>query len=138
VLDWNEYDRWMKSSDATLKSARADPDLNWACFKAERAAQLALKALLHLIGKPAWGHGLISLAESTSISGYDMVCLQFLSRLYISSRYPDAFPERSAEDYFSEEDKQKATECSKKIIDWVKSVAGDLRRAEEAQGRGHG
>ncbi|BBL47653.1 hypothetical protein MJ1HA_1754 [Metallosphaera sedula] len=35
MLDWSEYERWMRASLSTLKSAEKDNDYNWACFKAE-------------------------------------------------------------------------------------------------------
>ncbi len=45
--------RWMKAARQALESAKADlsrGDYNWACFKAEQAAECALKGLLRGLG----------------------------------------------------------------------------------------
>ncbi|WP_449462346.1 HEPN domain-containing protein [Tardisphaera miroshnichenkoae] len=132
VLDYPEYSRWISAAKRSLDSARSDPDSSWACFKAEQSAQLAIKALLHLLGKAAWGHGLLRLAHETGINGYDLQCLQFLSRLYIPTRYPDALPEGEPSEYFSEEDKRKAIQCANAIITWVEEVEQSLARQEKS------
>ncbi|MGB9740257.1 MAG: HEPN domain-containing protein [Candidatus Bathyarchaeia archaeon] len=45
----DEYRRWISSSKEALDSARGDlerGDSNWACFKAQQAAEFVVKALL--------------------------------------------------------------------------------------------
>lgn len=67
MLDEDEYSRWIKSSMRTLDSARGDlsrGDYNWACFKAQQAAELAVKALLHGLGLPAHGHSVSKLISN--------------------------------------------------------------------------
>lgn len=54
-MDIEEYERWIKSAEKTLQSAKEDlerGDYNWACFKAQQAAEKALKAFLYGLGKP--------------------------------------------------------------------------------------
>ncbi|WP_238025046.1 MULTISPECIES: HEPN domain-containing protein [Metallosphaera] len=139
MLDWSEYERWMRASVSTLRSAEKDSDFNWACFKAEQAAQLSVKAYLILIGKQYFGHDLPSLLKRTGldISGPMMDCALFLARIYIPSRYPDVLPEEAIpQESYSESDKQKAIECASKIIDMVKVAGEDLRRKEKAEGSG--
>ena len=132
VLDYQEYARWIAAAKRSLDSAKSDPDNSWACFKAEQSAQLAFKALLHLLGKAAWGHGLLRLAKETGISGYDLECVQFLSRLYIPTRYPDALPEGEPSEYFSQEDKRKAIQSSPDIVSWVEKVEQSLAGQEKS------
>ena len=53
-LDEEEYNRWMKNAQTTLRSAINDKSsqfYNWACFKAQQAAEYAVKAYLRGIGK---------------------------------------------------------------------------------------
>lgn len=59
MLDEDKYARWIRSSKGTLRSAKGDldrGDYNWACFKAQQAAEFAVEALLHGIGFHACGH----------------------------------------------------------------------------------
>jgi len=140
MLDWNEYERWMKSSVLTLESARKDSDFNWSCFKAEQAAQLAVKAYLILVGKSYFGHDLVTLLRNTELQLDKEIlqCANFLIKVYIPSRYPDALPEGvSPHEVYDEEDKQKAIECASKIINLVKEAGEDLRRKEEGEGKGN-
>lgn len=62
-MDIEEYERWIKSAEKTLQSAKGDlerGDYNWACFKAQQAAE---KAFLYGLGKPKKGHLLIQLLD---------------------------------------------------------------------------
>ncbi|MGH7719739.1 MAG: HEPN domain-containing protein [Gemmatimonadaceae bacterium] len=60
-MDVAEFQRWRTAADEARRAAvlQAGGDgHNWACFLAEQAAQLALKALLHEVGAGPWGHDL--------------------------------------------------------------------------------
>ncbi len=99
LVDADEFRRWRAEADAALRSARlqADAELhNWACFAAEQAAQLAVKGLLHGLGRGPWGHDLVRLGELLSEVGEVPTAvadsLRRLSRHYIPARYPDAHP----------------------------------------------
>jgi len=53
IFDQEEYRRWMKQAEATLSSAKRDKDYgdyNWCCFKAQQAAEFAVKGLLYGVG----------------------------------------------------------------------------------------
>ena len=53
-----EYERWMKQAEKTLHSDFRDlegEDYEWASFKAQQAAELAVKALLRGMGLPQLG-----------------------------------------------------------------------------------
>jgi len=138
MFDWNEYERWIRSALATFESAKRDNDFNWACFKAEQAAQLAVKAYLILVGKSYFGHDLITLLRNTGLQLDKEIlqCANFLTKVYIPSRYPDALPEGvSPYEVYDEEDKQKAIECASKIINLVKEAGENLRRKEKGEGK---
>lgn len=99
LVDGDEFRRWRAEADAALRSARlqAGAELhNWACFAAEQAAQLAVKGLLHGLGRGPWGHDLVRLGELLAEVGEIPTAvadsLRRLSRHYIPARYPDAHP----------------------------------------------
>jgi HEPN domain-containing protein len=97
-LDESEYRRWREEADQALAGARAQGEAgihNWACFGAEQSAQLALKAILHGVGRAPWGHDLLRLDQMASEAGLETPpevadALERLARHYIPARYPDA------------------------------------------------
>ncbi len=103
-LDRDEYQRWRSEAGHALDSSRREAAAgahNWSCFLAEQAAQLAMKAVLHGLGRGAWGHDLMRLGEETAGAGIPVStevrdALARLSRHYIPARYPDAHPAGSA------------------------------------------
>jgi HEPN domain-containing protein len=115
-LDDEEFRRWRTEADRALRSARlqAREELhNWACFAAEQAAQLAVKGLLHGIGRGAWGHDLVHLGEMLGDGEIDVPAdladrLRRLGRHYIPARYPDAHPAGPAGSHYGEADAAEA------------------------------
>ncbi len=58
MFDNDEFERWMAQASDTLNSARQDyssKSYNWSCFKAQQAAEYAVKALLKGLGISAYG-----------------------------------------------------------------------------------
>ena len=46
MFDREEFERWLKQAEKTLESAERDKnneDYNWCCFKAQQAAEYAVK-----------------------------------------------------------------------------------------------
>jgi len=137
VLDVEEYSRWLRAAEKTLESARADMergDHNWACFKAQQAGELAIKALLYGIGEPAYGHSVARLVERASrILSMEappgvLECGKLLDKLYIPTRYPDAWSEGEPHYYYTRRDSENAIRCAREVIEWVKQVWGTLLR----------
>ncbi len=135
MRDEEEYTRWMKSAQATLASARSDAREgfhNWACFKAQQAAELALKALSWGLGVPVRGHSvsrmLRELAEATGSPIEELGdCARFLDSLYIPTRYADAWSEGSPQDYYGEQESRRAIQCAEKLLEWVKGIWRSLQ-----------
>ena len=72
MLDEREFERWFEAAKRGLESARGDldrEDYNWACFKAQQAAELAVKGLLHGLGMPAYGHSVSRLLRQLEEKG---------------------------------------------------------------------
>jgi len=82
----------MRQAVYMLNAIRADVEYgaySWACFKAQQAAELALKALLKALGKPAFGHNLVQffkeLAEHCGGADSELaLCIGYLDKLYPS------------------------------------------------------
>ena len=126
-VDWEEYNRWMRQALHTLRLIDADIEYggySWACFKAQQAAEYALKAILRCLGRPAFGHELRSLClEVREICG-DVPkdvwrCVLMLDKMYIPTRYPDAFSSGSPFEYYNREEAEEAKSCAEKVISWI-------------------
>ena len=138
MLDETEYSRWISSAKKTLESARGDlsrGDYNWTCFKAQQAAEMAVKALLHGLGLPAYGHSISKLLINLRSKGLqvpnDIIDIaKSLDKYYIPTRYPNAWVEGSPHEYYTKGDADSAIECARNIIEWVEEVWRYLRRGE--------
>ncbi|MGH8884082.1 MAG: HEPN domain-containing protein [Egibacteraceae bacterium] len=142
MLDDDEYDRWHRTAEHNLTSARVLADAgshDLACFHAGMAAQLVIKGLLHGIGAGAgrWGHDLMGLgrALADAIGGElpeDLQAgLRGLSRHYIATRYPDAYPVGTPGEHYGTEDADTAIAQAKAVVEFVSSCWAQL--AEEAE-----
>ncbi|HIQ00218.1 TPA: HEPN domain-containing protein [Candidatus Bipolaricaulota bacterium] len=133
MWDLAEYRRWFGQAEHTLASARRDAegsDYSWACFKAEQAAQLALKALLIGQGVAAFGHSTRELVEKVRGLGLEVphqveAAARGLERHYIPSRYPDAYPSGSPYQFYDREDAERALEQAQAVLDFVRGAMAD-------------
>ena len=140
VLDVKEYRRWMSQARKTLELVDADIEYggySWACFKAQQAAEYALKALLMLYGEPLFTHDLSRLLRRASeLCGEEppeevVECVFMLDKMYIPPRYPDAFPEGAPWEHYTRREALEAKECAVRVVRWVERCAA---RALEAAG----
>ncbi len=139
VLDEKEFDRWMRQAEHNLASAERDAyegDYGWACFKAQQAAEMAVKALLLGLGQPAWGHSVLALLKQIaglqiSVSPELLECAQRLDRLYIPPRYPNAHPAGSPYEFYNATDAQQAISDARQVIEFVRQA---FRNAQMAFG----
>src|SRR5919204_4944936 len=112
MRDDAEFERWRAEADRALAGARVQAEAglhNWSCFAAEQAAQLAMKALLHGLGRGPWGHDLVRLGESAAAAGLEIPAnevdaMRRLGRHYIPARYPDAHASGPASAHYGERD----------------------------------
>ena len=132
----------MRHAVHTLGSIRADMDYgsySWACFKAQQAAELALKAILRAVGRPAFGHNLIQLyreAQELCSGGGDdlMLCVGYLDKLHVPPRYPDAFTEGSPFERFTRQEAEMASNARKRLLIVSPGVRHAVRGRLEGQG----
>ena len=120
----------------TLESARGDlerGDYNWACFKAQQSAEFSLKALHH--GLSLLGHGyslsrlLRELRDKGLESGEELIeHAKALDKLYVPTRYPNAWAEGSPHEYYTRSDAEEAIRAAEEVLRWVEGVWRSLRR----------
>ncbi|MEM2739839.1 MAG: HEPN domain-containing protein [Candidatus Bathyarchaeia archaeon] len=138
MLDGSEYLRWISTARRTLESAYGDMDrgdYNWACFKAQQAAEFAVKALLYGIGSPAYGHSVAKLlmnVRSAGISIPDEVVeyAKTLDKYYVPTRYPNVWAEGMPHEYYTKLDATNAISYSGYVISWVEDLWRYLKRGE--------
>ena len=106
----------MRHSEYTLRSIHADMDIeaySWACFKAQQAAEFALKALLRALGRPAFGRNLVALFDELSrlcpsAEGELRFCIGYLDKMYVTPGCPDALTEEASYERYTKEEATKA------------------------------
>lgn len=135
MLDEVEYVRWIKSSKGAVDSAGGDlerGDYNWACFKAQQAAEFAVKAVLHGLGLPVYGHSVSALLtkapKDLQVNEEIIQEAKTLDKYYVPTRYPNAWAEGTPEDYYTKSDAQKAIKCAEAIINWAEALWRSLKR----------
>lgn len=139
MLDKQEFDRWMKQAEHNLLSAERDAtagDYAWACFKAQQAAETAVKALLLGLGQPARGHSILVLLRQVAdlqilVPASLFEIAKRLDRIYIPSRYPNAYPTGSPFEFYNVADAQQAIADAGQVINFVRET---FRNAQMAAG----
>jgi len=104
---------------------------NWACFSAEQAAQLAMKALLHGLGRGPWGHDLLRLGEMAEEAGIVLPdaladAIERLARHYIPARYPDAHAAGSPAARYGHRASEEALSDGERVLAFVDGTWGQL------------
>ncbi len=132
-MDFNDkkYNRWLVAAQETLAAAKNDEKgkfYNWPCFKTQQAVEFGLKALLYGIGLVPFGHSVTELAnilvENVGDPVFKKECrdkleaeyLKYLDKLYIPTRYADAFASGSPSEYYTEKDAGKAITCGEQLL----------------------
>lgn len=127
-FDHDEYKRWLSQARHTFVSAQGDvrdTDYAWAAFKAQQAAEYAVKALLRGLGRPAFGHALQRLINELGEGIPEEIrnAGRLLDRHYIPTRYPDAYPEGSPHEYYDADAAEEALGAAERIITWVEGAS---------------
>ena len=126
-LDEPEFSRWREEADRALGGAAREAKAenhNWSCFLAEQAAQLAVKALLHGLGRAPWGHDLEALTGAVGEAGVELsdevtAAARLLARHYIPARYPDAHPAASPGSRYVADDSSGALQAAEALLAFV-------------------
>lgn len=122
---FEEARRWLAQARRDLKASRdsrACGNHEWACFQAQQAAGKAVKALLHGLGRGAWGHSVLELLQALSDRyrvSHVLSCARELDRHYIPARYPNVYESGYPSQYYDEVASERAIECCEVIMGWV-------------------
>jgi HEPN domain-containing protein len=120
---------WLRQADLDLEAARGaakQGHFEWACFIAQQAGEMAIKAVHEADGVEAWGHSVAGL-----LSGLDRVPPEVvdagkaLDRHYVPTRYPNAQPEGAPGDLYTERDASLALEDAAKVIEHARGRIQD-------------
>ncbi|MDK2870471.1 MAG: hypothetical protein PWP39_1706 [Pyrococcus sp.] len=130
----SEYERWIKEAKRTLESAYSDLKegyYEWASFKSQQAAELAVKAVLRGLGLAPVGHSITRLLRELKGMGFNvpkklLYYAMELDRNYIAPRYPDAYPEGAPFEYYSEEVAKELISYAEAIIKFVEALKNEL------------
>ncbi len=97
-----------------------------ACFMAQQAAELAVKAALNAMGKERRGHDIHRLLEELGQDTPDVLAFiddaRILDQYYIPSRYMNAFAEGSARAHFTERQAKEAVAMAERILARMREV----------------
>ena len=133
MIKRSEYERWMKQAERTLASAHRDLEegyYEWASFKAQQAAELAVKALLRGLGYAPIGHSITRLFRDLRDEGFEipreiLSMAMELDRNYIAPRYPDAYSEGAPFEYYSEDVARELISYAEELIEFVRGLVRD-------------
>jgi HEPN domain-containing protein len=130
----NRSSDWFRQAERDLEQARAsrsDGRHEWACFAAQQAAEMALKALHLAAGQEAWGHVVARLiADLPFAAGHLIEKAKVLDNFYVATRYANGHPEGAPFEHYGPIQSEQAIEYAGEIVEFVRA-----RLAEPGTGR---
>lgn len=119
---------WMKQALrdlAHVEKALEDGYFEWACFSAQQAAEMAVKALYQNLNVEAWGHSvsrMLELLPDEFKSSRELIDkAKELDRHYIPMRYPNFHSEGAPMNFYTREDALRAVNHAREIIEFCRS-----------------
>lgn len=119
------YRDWLEQARADLAHAErslAMGDHAWACFAAQQAAEMAVKALHMRHGQIAWGHSVASLLSALpdEVRPPPEVVEKgkVLDKFYIPTRYPNAHPGGPAFAHYTEGEARQAIALAREVLEF--------------------
>ena len=120
---------WLKQPEAEFKAATDLLNINsfaWCCFTAQQSAEKSIEAILNHIQCGALGHNLNTLIQE--IEQHLQVdkavvdaCIR-LNRLYIPTRYPDAFASGVPAEQYFDQDANQAVQDAEEVLRFARTV----------------
>ncbi len=130
----NRAPDWLDQAQRNLEQAvasQAEGRHEWACFAAQQAAELAVKALHLWHGQEAWGHAVARLLEDLPAAPpSDLVEKgKVLDNFYVPTRYPNGHPEGAPFHHYGPYQSREAIQHAGEILEFVRA-----RMAEQSPG----
>jgi HEPN domain-containing protein len=122
----NRADDWFDQAVRNLEQAEAsrrDGRHEWACFAAQQAAELAVKALHMWHGQEAWGHVVARLLEDLpNPAPADLIeRSKVLDNFYVPTRYPNGHPEGAPFRHYGTYQSEEAIRHASQVIEFVRA-----------------
>lgn len=130
----NRADDWFAQAGRNLdqaESSRSEERHEWACFAAQQAAELAVKALHLARGQEAWGHVVARLLAELPLAVPQALVEKgkVLDNLYVPTRYPNGHPEGAPYTHYGTIQSEEAIRYAGEILEFVRTqMAGSRDR----------
>ena len=111
---------WLKQAVNDISWARQGLETGYysqVCFLSQQAAEKATKAIAYYREYEVRGHSIVMIARKINVNSDVLEAGKQLDIYYISSRYPDAFPEGAPFEIISEKQAREAVDNAQIIID---------------------
>ncbi|MBI1982789.1 MAG: HEPN domain-containing protein [Acidobacteria bacterium] len=119
---------WLKQAERDLAAAEVSATAghhNWAAFQAQQTAEKAVKALVQHLHGSVRGHAvkeiLGQLPTSVNVPASLLRAAQELDKIYLTSRYPNAFNSGTPSEYFDEENSRGLIGYAREILEFCRS-----------------
>ena len=121
----NRSPDWFAQAERNLeqaKASRTEERHEWACFAAQQAAEMAVKALHLSLGQEAWGHLVARLIADLPIPAADLVDKgKVLDNFYVATRYPSGHPEGAPFEHYGPLQSGEAIRYAGEIVEFVRA-----------------
>ena len=124
---------WFAQAERDLEQARAsraEGRHEWACFAAQQAAEMAVKAVHLSLGQEAWGHVVARLLAELPFAGDFVDRGKVLDNFYVATRYANGHPAGAPFEHYGSLQSEEAIRYAGEIVELVRA-----RLAEPGPGR---
>jgi HEPN domain-containing protein len=105
--------------------------MEWACFAAQQAAEMAVKALHLSLGQEAWGHVVARLLAELPAADAELIDkAKVLDNFYVATRYANGHPEGAPFEHYGPLQSDQAIRYASEIVEFVRA-----RLAQPGAGR---
>ena len=116
---------WLAQAERDLEQAKASQTEGrheWACFAAQQAAEMAVKALHLSLGQEAWGHVIARLLVELPLPAGDLVDKsKVLDNFYVATRYANGHPEGAPFEHYGSLQSSEAIRYAGEILEFVRT-----------------
>jgi HEPN domain-containing protein len=129
----NRAGDWFAQAERDLEQAHAsarDGRYEWACFAAQQAAEMALKALHLSLGQEAWGHVIARLLSALPSPPADLQDkARVLDNYYVATRYANGHTEGAPFEHYGRLQSDEAIRYAGEIVEFVRARLADQGRS---------
>jgi HEPN domain-containing protein len=116
---------WFAQAERDLEQAsasRADGRHEWACFAAQQAAEMTVKALHLALGQEAWGHVVARLLVQLPTAPADLVDkAKILDNFDVATRYANGHAEGAPFEHYGPLQSDDAIRYAAEIIEFARA-----------------